>query len=110
MASMRNREKRIAQALGATTIIRLKGRRPAGPLGWLALAQALQHRLISRGGRPSDPAWDTRRLVPFRRSTWERLSREAERMSSAGRRIGPAQLAAFMIEQELGMRPAQPEV
>lgn len=96
----------IAGALGASRIIRIKGRRPRGPLGWIALAQMLQSRLVSRGGRPSDPQWDTKRLVPFRRQTWKRLSAEAEIISARGRRVGPAQLAAILIEECLASHKA----
>ena len=105
MAANKNGEqKRIAEALGASRVVKLKGRRFAGPLDWVALAQTLQSRLVSRGGRPSDPHWDTKRLVPFRHRTWQRLSRQAEELSAHGRRIGPAQLAAIFIEEQLASR------
>lgn len=91
----------IAGGLGASRVVRLKGRQSAGPLDWIELAQTLQHRLVSRGGRPSDPHWDTKRLVPFRRRTWKLLSEEAEEISTHGRRVGPAQLAAILIEERL---------
>jgi len=105
MAAKRNGERnRIAQALGASRVVKLKRRRSAGPLDWLELAQTLQSRLVSRGGRPSDPHWDTKRLVPFRRRTWQRLSRKAEELSAHGRKVGPAQLAAIFIEERLASR------
>ncbi|MCX5793970.1 MAG: hypothetical protein NTY77_00555 [Elusimicrobia bacterium] len=91
----------IARALGASRVVRLSSRRSKGPLDWFALAQTLQGRLVSRGGRPSDPHWDTKRLVPFSRETWERLSDEAEELSAHGRKVGPAQLAAIFIEERL---------
>ncbi|HBL16793.1 MAG TPA: hypothetical protein DD417_08600 [Elusimicrobia bacterium] len=112
MAARKHGERdRIAGALGASRVVKLKDRRSAGPLDWIELAQALQHRLVSRGGRPSDPHWDTKRLVPFRRRTWKLLSREAEEISAHGRRVGPAQLAAIFIEEQLASRKGhQPHV
>lgn len=105
MAAKKNGErKRIAEALGASRVIKLRGRRSAGPLDWMELAQTLQNRLISRGGRPSDPCWDTKRLVPFQRRTWKRLSKEAQEISKRGRKVGPAQLAAILIEEQLASR------
>ncbi len=102
MAANRNKLQRgIAEALGASRVIDLGIRRQDGPLDWLALAHALQERLVSSGGRPSDPRWDTRRLVPFRRQTWKRLARQAAALSARGRKVGPAQLAAFLIEERL---------
>lgn len=94
----------IGGALGASRVVRLEGSRAGGPLGWMKLAQTLQTRLVSRGGRPSDPHWDTKRLVPFRRRTWERLSQEAKELSTHGRKVGPAQLAAILIEERIESR------
>jgi hypothetical protein len=67
-------------------------------LDWLAIAKLVKDRLISRGGRPSDPQWEIKRLVPFRTKTWETLTNEAKTMSSFGRKVGPAQLAAIIVE------------
>lgn len=108
MASRRARRRdAIARALGASRVIPLGTRRLGGPLEWLALAHAVQSRLVSSGGRPTDPSWDTKRLVPFRRETWARLSEEAEAMSAEGRKVGPAQLAAMLIEKELALKAAR---
>ena len=102
MAAKKNqRHDKIAKAIGASRVVRLKELRLAGPLDWLELAQTLPGRLISSGGRPSDPHWDTKRLVPFRRKTWKQLTQEAEIMSAQGRKVGPAQLAAIVIEENL---------
>lgn len=95
------KQKRIAGVLGASRVIRFPGHKSGGPLSWLGLAQALQSRLVSRGGRPSDPCWDTKRLVPFRGQVWKQLAREAKAISAQGRKVGPAQLAAIMIEESL---------
>jgi hypothetical protein len=102
MATKKNkRHDKIAETIGASRVVRLKELRFAGPLDWLELAQTLPSRLISSGGRPSDPRWDTKRLVPFRRKTWKQLTKEAEILSTQGRKVGPAQLAAIVIEESL---------
>lgn len=94
----------ISKALGASVMIDLKERHGRGPLGWLEMLHLVQDRLVSSGGRPSDPLWDTKRLVPFKRQTWERLTEQAQAMSAHGRKVGPAQLAAFLIEERLAAR------
>lgn len=93
-------QRRVAKALGSSQVVKLGAGRD-WPLGWMGLASVIRDRLVSRGGRPSDPHWDTKRLVPFRRATWKRLSQEAEAMSAYGRKVGPAQLAAILIEEKL---------
>lgn len=90
---------KIAEAIGASRVIQLKAAKSGGPLDWLELTHSVQRRLISRGGRPSDPQWDTKRLVPFKSRTWKRLRKEAETISEQGRKVGPAQLAAMVIER-----------
>ena len=100
MSTRKNKKlDKIAEAIGASRVIHLTSKTLGGPLDWLQLAQKLQTRLISRGGRPSDPHWNTKRLVPFRSKTWKRLAREAEAISAEGRKVGPAQLAAIVIEE-----------
>lgn len=100
MSTKKNKKRdKIAEAIGASRVIPLKRLNLGGPLDWLELVQTLQSRLISSGGRPSDPHWDTKRLVPFRRKTWKRLAEEAETISAHGRKVGPAQLAAIVIEE-----------
>jgi len=102
MAVKKNkRGDKIAKALGASRVIRIQGLRVSGPLDWLEIAQTLPSRLISSGGRPSDPRWNTKRLVPFRRITWKQLTQKAEILSAQGRKVGPAQLAAIVIEENL---------
>lgn len=99
-------QKQVAKALGASRVVKLN----VGsdwPLGWIGLASVVRDRLVSRGGRPSDPDWDTKRLVPFRRETWKHLTKEAEAISGYGRKVGPAQLAAILIEERLASRKGQ---
>ena len=93
-----NREKKIANAIGATHIIQVTDKKMGTPLSWLKLVHELKNKMVSSGGRPSDPYWDTKRLVPFRRQIWNFLSSEAKELSRTGRKVGPAQLAASIIE------------
>jgi hypothetical protein len=53
------------------------------------------------GGRPTDPNWDIRRLVPFRREGWLELERLAAICERGGQRVSPSQLAALLIERGL---------
>ena len=103
MRAKRINQRQVASALGASRVVKLGVGRD-WPLGWMGLASIIRERLVSRGGRPSDPRWDTKRLVPFRRETWKRLSQEAQELSSHGRKVGPAQLAAILIEKELAAK------
>lgn len=99
--SRKNRQSKIAKTLGASRVVEVPTRRASGPLSWIWLGQVVRERLVSSGGRPSDPNWDTKRLVPFRKNTWKQLSQEAEAISTQGRKVGPAQLAAILIEGTL---------
>lgn len=94
------RVRRISEALGASVVIPL-GRRSLGPMGIMALLPMITSRLVSRGGRPTDPSWTVRRLVPFSAETWGRLADQARRLSTPSRRLTPAQLAAILIERHL---------
>jgi hypothetical protein len=42
----------------------------------------LKGRLVSRGGRPADPAPTVRRLVPLRKHVWKELQAQASVLSS----------------------------
>jgi hypothetical protein len=92
---------RIATALGADRVISLPGLPSQGPLDFLALRAEVQRRLRSTGGRPTDPDWDIRRLVPFRKEGWQQLEQLAKRCEQEGQRVSPSQLAAFLIERGL---------
>lgn len=69
-------DEKIARAIGATRTKRVSERTLGTPLSWLDLAHEVKTRFVSSGGRPSDPNWDIRRTVPFRRKVWEALSSE----------------------------------
>ncbi len=97
---MNSRE--IGEALGASHIIeRPAGRQPS--LDFLTLMKSLHSQLLPgqgrRPGRPTNPAWEFKRQVPFARETWSLLQRYADALSTPERRVSPAQLAASILEQ-----------
>lgn len=92
---------RLASALGASRTATLSPRGAQGPLGLLQLRAEVDYRLRSSGGRPTDPAWTVRRVVPFRPDGWAELEEFAARLTAAGRAVSPAQLAAILIERGL---------
>ena len=51
------------------------------------------------GGRPTDPSWSDKRLVPIAPQTLERLKAMAKRLhDETGVRVEPMQLAAILLE------------
>jgi hypothetical protein len=92
---------RVAEALGATRRIPLDRLPSQGPLDLLELRAEVQRRIRSTGGRPTDPAWDVRRLVPFRKEGWQELERLARVCEQEGQHVSPSQLAALLIERGL---------
>lgn len=87
-------------ALGASHSFAVANK-PHGPFGLAALLDEIQSRLVSRGGRPSDPGPTIRRLVPMKKQVWRSLKAQAAALSSHGRRVSPAQLAAMLIEKSI---------
>ncbi len=79
------------------------GNKPQGPFGVAALLDEIQNRLVSRGGRPSDPGPTVRRLVPLKKQVWRSLKAQAAYLSNRGKRISPAQLAAILIEKSISV-------
>jgi hypothetical protein len=78
-----------------------------GPSAILALQHELRGRLVSTGGRPSDPTPTIRRLVTVKKQVWKELQRQATVLSRLGRHVSPGQLAAILLEQRvsrLGLR------
>lgn len=56
-------------------------------------------RVPEGGGRPTDPSWSDKRLVPVAPRTLERLQRIAARLKEeTGVRVEPMQLAAILLE------------
>lgn len=55
--------------------------------------------LKSSGGRPTNPEWTIKRQIPFAPAIWEQLKHLAGTCAhESGVRIGPGQLAAFLLE------------
>lgn len=91
----------IATALGANRVVSLERLPSQGPLDLLELRAEVQRRLRSTGGRPTDPDWNVRRLVPFRKEGWQELERLARACEEKGQSVSPSQLAALLIERGL---------
>lgn len=89
----------VARGLGA----RKKGK--AYPTGGYPGAAQLAAEVQARfqvppgGGRPTDPSWSDKRLVPIAPRTLKRLERLAKRLhKDTGIRVEPMQLAAILLE------------
>ena len=90
----------LQNALGASRSFPIVSK-PHGPFGVMALLDELKGRLVSRGGRPADPAPAVRRLVPLRKRVWKELQAQANLLSNQGRHVSPGQLAAMLLERSL---------
>ena len=86
---------KISSKLGANRTFNVK-KKMGTPLSWLHLAHEVKEILISSGGRPSNPQWDIKRLIPFKQKNWDKLSKIANDNG-----ISPSQLAAYFIEKSL---------
>lgn len=91
----------LAKALGASRVIEVGQKKIGGPLDMLALRDEFNSRLRSSGGRPTDPSWKVSRQVPFKEESWSRLQDIAGEIGASGRRVGPAQVAALLLEKSL---------
>ena len=94
---MAKRMDRIGKILGATRQFSLKTK-VAGPLELVQLRGEIDARLRSRGGRPSDPEWDLRRVIPLKKSSWNYL-----REASGKLRVNPGHLAAIILEHGIDL-------
>lgn len=68
-------------------------------------------RLDSSGGRPTNPRWSLRRQIPLAPETWTSLKQLADQWS-VGQKLGPGQVAAFLLEDAVKLavsRHEQPE-
>jgi hypothetical protein len=101
MAAESSFEDRVKHALGAQRVIPLEGLPSQGPLDLLQMREEVGRRLRSSGGRPTDPEWALRRLVPFKQQGWQQLERLAKACSDQGQAVSPSQLAAILIERGL---------
>src|SRR6266702_3551301 len=91
---------KIARGLGAER----KGKVPAtgGYFGAMQLLADVEARLRVPigGGRPTDPRWTERRLVPLAPRTLERLEQIAAKVRERGGvSVEPMQLAALLLEK-----------
>lgn len=69
-----------------------------GAMGLVAEVEA-RFRVPEGGGRPTDPSWTERRLVPLAPQTLRRLEALASRVcEERGVNIAPMQLAALLLE------------
>jgi hypothetical protein len=90
---------KIAKGLGAKK--RGKVYSTGGYPGAAQLAAEVRERfrVPDGGGRPTDPSWSDKRLVPVAPRTLERLQRIAKRLKEeTGVRVEPMQLAAILLE------------
>ena len=90
----------FTNALGASHTFSVSAK-PHGPFGVAALLEEVKNRLISRGGRPSDPSPTVRRLVPLKKQVWRRLQTQARHLSDRGKPVSPGQLAALLLERTI---------
>src|SRR3972149_8386110 len=101
---------RVGKTLGATRQVSLKTR-AAGPLELIRLREEIDARLSSRGGRPSDPKWNLRRVIPLKEASWDFLQETSGKL-----RVNPGHLAAILLErgidsfkrQRQGTNPRRP--
>jgi hypothetical protein len=91
---------KIARALGAER--RGKVSATGGYFGAMQLLADVEAKLRvpARGGRPTDPRWTERRLVPLALKTLERLEKITSRVREhGGVNVEPMQLAALLLEK-----------
>lgn len=77
------------------------GKLPIDPLGMSVIGSIVRERLVSRGGRPSDPAWTIVRKVPMRPETWSELDHFAQQLQEKNIRVSAGQVAAIALERGL---------
>jgi hypothetical protein len=95
--------KKIAATLGAEH--RGKVAAKSGHFGAMQLVAEIQSRfqIPQGGGRPTDPHWTERRLVPLAPETLARLNEIAKRLhDEKGIVIAPLQLAGLLLENAAG--------
>ena len=91
---------KIAKGLGAER--RGKVTASGGYFGAMQLLADIEarFRVPSGGGRPTDPAWTERRLLPLAPRTLRKLEEIAARVREhGGANLEPMQLAALLIER-----------
>lgn len=90
---------KIAQGLRASR--RGPVQATGGYPGALQLVTEIQARFRTpaRGGRPTDPAWTERRLVPLAPKTLDKLEHLTAGLQGEGIAIEPLQLAGLLLER-----------
>ena len=90
---------KIAKGLGAEH--RGKVSAPGGYFGAMQLLGDIQarFRVPAGGGRPTDPAWTERRLLPLAPRTLKKLEQISAKVREHGMNVEPMQLAALLIEK-----------
>jgi len=91
---------KIARGLGAERGGKVSAK--GGYFGAMQLLAGIEARLRvpAGGGRPTDPRWTERRLVPLAPRTLERLEAITARVRAHnGVSVGPMQLAALLLEK-----------
>ena len=83
------------------------GKLPTNPSALRMFAPMVRERLISRGGRPSDPAWTIVRKIPMRPETWKEFSRCAEELQGHKIYVSAGQIAAITLERGLQTTKAE---
>ena len=90
---------KIARGLGAER--RAKVAAGGGYFGAMQLLADIEarFRVPSGGGRPTDPSWTERRLLPLAPKTLKRLEEISAKVREHGMNVEPMQLAALLIEK-----------
>src|SRR5258708_28948756 len=90
---------KIAKGLGAQR--RGKVATGGGYFGAMQLLADIEARFRapSGGGRPTDPAWTERRLLPLAPKTLKRLEEGSAQVREHGITVEPMQLAALLVEK-----------
>lgn len=102
---------KIAKALGAQR--RGGVTAPGGYFGAMQLVADIKarFRIASGGGRPTNPAWTERRLLPLAPRTLKKLEEiSAKVREHGGTNVEPMQLAALLLEkttEQLSEKEAQ---
>jgi len=90
---------KIAEGLGAER--RGKVTSTGGYFGAMQLRADIEarFRVPSGGGRPTDPGWTERRLLPLAPRTLKKLEEISAKVREHGMNVEPMQLAALLIEK-----------
>jgi hypothetical protein len=90
---------RIAKGLGAER--RGKIAATGGYFGATQLVADIEarFRVPSGGGRPTDPSWTERRLLPLAPKTLRKLEGISAKVGKHGMNVEPMQLAALLVEK-----------